>query len=46
MLHHDSEGKQQITSFHLTGDIIGMESISNGAAVTYCEAMEPQCCAK
>ena len=36
----DSEGKQQITSFHLTGDIIGMESISNGAAVTYCEAME------
>ncbi|WP_404401077.1 helix-turn-helix domain-containing protein [Idiomarina seosinensis] len=36
----DREGKQQITSFHLAGDIIGMESISKGAAVTYCEALE------
>tara|TARA_B100000242_G_scaffold262469_1_gene208910 strand:+ start:175 stop:900 length:726 start_codon:yes stop_codon:yes gene_type:complete len=36
----DSDGKQQITSFHLAGDIIGMESIANGAAVTYCEALE------
>ncbi|WP_241970394.1 helix-turn-helix domain-containing protein [Idiomarina seosinensis] len=36
----DSEGKQQITSFHLAGDIIGMESIARGAAVTYCEALE------
>ncbi|WP_290653720.1 helix-turn-helix domain-containing protein [Idiomarina sp.] len=36
----DSEGKQQITSFHLAGDIIGMESIAKGAAITYCEALE------
>lgn len=36
----DSDGKQQITSFHLAGDIIGMESIANGAAITYCEALE------
>ena len=36
----DSDGKQQITSFHLAGDIIGMESIAKGAAVTYCEALE------
>ncbi|MGM0481489.1 MAG: helix-turn-helix domain-containing protein [Pseudomonadota bacterium] len=36
----DCDGRQQITSFHLAGDIIGMESIAKGAAVTYCEALE------
>lgn len=36
----DSDGKQQITSFHLAGDIIGMEAIAKGAAITYCEALE------
>lgn len=36
----DANGKQQITSFHLVGDIIGMESLAKGSAVTYCEALE------
>ncbi|MCK7460403.1 helix-turn-helix domain-containing protein [Idiomarina aminovorans] len=36
----DSNGKQQITSFHMVGDIVGLESLASGSAATYCETME------
>ncbi|WP_287816526.1 cyclic nucleotide-binding domain-containing protein, partial [Idiomarina sp.] len=36
----DSNGKQQITSFHLAGDIVGLEALANGKASTYCETLE------
>ncbi len=36
----DSNGKQQITSFHMVGDIVGLESLANGNASTYCETLE------
>lgn len=36
----NSNGKQQITSFHLVGDIVGLEALSNGKAATYCETLE------
>lgn len=36
----DSNGKQQITSFHLVGDIVGLEALASGKAATYCETLE------
>lgn len=36
----NENGQQQITAFHLVGDIIGLEALATGAASTYCETLE------